>query len=76
MKLYKQFVLNDNALSDPVLIKESNSLSELKREAERLARIDGLEEFMWISGTDTNPEIAFPDELSVNDEYLFSIRNW
>lgn len=76
MKLYKQFILNDNALSDPVLIKESNSLSELKREAERLARLDNLEEFMWISGTDTNPEIVFPDELSVNDEYLFSIRNW
>lgn len=76
MKLYKQFILNDNALSDPVLIKESNSLSELKGEAERLARIDGLEEFMWMSGADTNPESAFPDELSVNDEYLFSIRSW
>jgi hypothetical protein len=76
MKLYKQFILNDNALSDPVLIKESNSHSKLKREAERLARLDGLQEFMWISGTDTNPEFAFPDELSVNDEYLFSIRIW
>jgi hypothetical protein len=76
MKLYKQNILKDNALSEPMLIMESDSLSELKREAERLAHLDGLEEFMWISGTDTNPEIAFPHELSVNDEYIFSIRNW
>jgi hypothetical protein len=76
MKLYKQYIQGANALSDPELIMESASLLELKREAERLARLDGLDEPMWLSGNDTNPEFAFPYELHVTNDWFYSIRSW
>jgi hypothetical protein len=76
MKLYKQLIHDERIVQDPVLIIEEGMLEDLKREAQRLAALDGCIEYAWVTGKDSNPEFQFPYELTVNDTYRFIIREW
>lgn len=75
MKLYKQMLDEPVISNDLQLICESGSVDKLKKEACRLAALDGCIEFAWLTGTDSNPEFQFPHELTVNDSYRFIIRD-
>ena len=76
MKLYKQNIDDSGIASDPILVIESGTLEDLKREAQRLAALDGCIEYAWLIASDLNPEYQFPYELTVNDTYRFVIREW
>ncbi len=76
MKLYRQYLDAEGIATEQQLIADSGSLEELKREAQRLAALDGCIEYAWLSGSDSNPRHDFPYELSVNDAYRFVIRDW
>lgn len=76
MKLYKQIIEGCAASAEPLLIAESESIDDLRKEAQKLAAIDGCIEFAWLSGSDSNPPYQFPYELTVNDTYRFVIREW
>jgi hypothetical protein len=55
---------------------EADSFEVLRKEAERLAAIDGCLEYPWVSGNQSNPKFEFPKELFVNDLYKLIIRDW
>ena len=76
MKLYKQIIEDSGVSADPLLIAESESIDNLKKEAQKLAAIDGCIEYAWLSGSDSNPPYQFPYELTANDVYRFVIREW
>lgn len=73
MKLYKQEIIkSDTTKTELVLISEGASMEELKRKAERLARLDGFIEFIWEFG-DNRDEYT---QMNVGEKYLFIIRAW
>ena len=48
MKLYKQIIEDSGVSADPLLIAESESIDNLKKEAQKLAAIDGCIEYAWL----------------------------
>lgn len=74
MKLYRQSIIDTDHPSEPVLIAEHESIDYLKAQARSLAHSDGCTEIMWLSGSDTNPQMDFPLELEVDGKYRLLIK--
>lgn len=74
MKLYRQSLIDGEQTSELTLVDEHESIDHLKALARRLAQSDGCTDIMWLSGSDTNPQMDFPLELEVDGRYRLLIR--
>lgn len=76
MFLYKQKVDEQGSIGSPERLMQSDSLDELKAEAERIAADSGCLHISWMWAEDSNPPMKFPLELEVNETCLLLIRQW
>lgn len=74
MKLYRESIVDDDEISEPVLITEHESIDHLKALARNIAFSDGCTDIAWLSGSDSNPPMNFPLELEVSGKYRLLIR--
>ena len=74
MKLYRQTLIDGDQTSELTLVDEHESIDYLKALARRLAKADGCTDIMWLSGSDTNPQMDFPLELEIDRRYRLLIR--
>ncbi len=70
--LYKRQLPSGSPISKK--IKESDSLDDLKREAENLAGDDGCSDYAW--SYTIEPGVLKTYEMPVDDKYKFIIREW
>ena len=70
--LYKRQLLSGSPISKK--IKESDSLDDLKREAEKLAKDDGCSDYSWGHFIELGVRKSY--EMFVDNKYKFIIREW